>query len=327
LRKKIYIHVGYPKTGTTTLQAHFFPHIEEVQYLGKYVNSDKNFDFNVNIINDIIFKNKNDIDYIILEKEFNNLFTKDKILLSEEDFLFECLRPPMLKGVNNQPKPMEVAEKIKNIFDKIHYDVIIIMTIRKQDEMLTSLYAQAYTFNYSKYTKYNSFQKFLNIFLDKQEDDFVFALDYLRIVSEYQSIFGKNNIKILAYEELKKSPSIFYTKLCNILEIDALKYSNIAIMKKENQRSTNDGYKTIYKKNLLHYIGSFKRKYFPSLSIKINPFFKTILESITLSNSDIEKTIILRDEQKNKILNIYKESNQILSKNNNLNLNELHYYE
>ena len=35
LKKVIYIHLGYPKTATKTLQAHFFPYLKNVDYLGK----------------------------------------------------------------------------------------------------------------------------------------------------------------------------------------------------------------------------------------------------------------------------------------------------
>lgn len=326
MKKKIYIHIGYPKTGTTTLQKHFFPYIKEIKYIGKHINRDAYFDFSSNIVNDLIFKNEHDIDFLKIKKEISNFMTKDKILLSEEDFLFECLRPPMLKNINMQPKPMEIAEKLRNIFDKEHYDVTIIMTIRKQNEMLTSLYAQAYVFNYSKYEKYNSFYKFFNIFLEGS-DDFVPALDYLKVITDYESIFGKNNIKILTYEELKKSPFTFYSKLSNALEIDIFKYADVAINKIENRRITKSGYKKIYKKNMLHYVGSIKRKYFPNLSIKVHPSIKTILESISFTSSNIEKTISLTKDQEKQVLQKYKKSNHALSIKYNLNLKEFHYYE
>ena len=33
------IHVGYPKTATTTFQQHVFPHHPEIEYLGKFIPS------------------------------------------------------------------------------------------------------------------------------------------------------------------------------------------------------------------------------------------------------------------------------------------------
>ena len=34
--RKLYLHIGYPKTGTTSLQQHVFPKLKTVRYLGKY---------------------------------------------------------------------------------------------------------------------------------------------------------------------------------------------------------------------------------------------------------------------------------------------------
>ena len=42
LGKTLWLHVGYPKTATTHLQEHFFPHIskDKICYIGKRVSTD-----------------------------------------------------------------------------------------------------------------------------------------------------------------------------------------------------------------------------------------------------------------------------------------------
>ena len=325
MKTKIYIHIGYPKTGTTTLQKHFFPNIQEIEYIGKFVDRDSNF--YTNVINQIIFK---DINHLDTENILNALVKRKEktILLSEEDFLFDCLRPPSIAEDLFQATPIEIANKLRLVFNKEEFDVEIILTIRKQDEMLTSLYAQAYTFNYSKYKEYDTFNKFVNVFIEDQYSNNKLrkGLDYLETVSIYKSIFGNNSVHVLLYEELQDTPKIFYTKLCSILKISISEYRDIAIKKVENKRSNQKGYKKVYNKNLLHILRSFKKEYFPKINFKLTKRQKLFLESISFSNKKVENTIKLTKRQKEMILNTYKVSNEKLSLDINYSLSEFGYY-
>jgi len=52
MAKELYLHIGYPKTGTTTLQTYFFPNHSELVYL-------RNHNDNLSFINDIFFAREN----------------------------------------------------------------------------------------------------------------------------------------------------------------------------------------------------------------------------------------------------------------------------
>lgn len=328
-KKTVYIHVGYPKTGTTTFQKHFFPKIEEIQYLGKFDGEDKLFLFDQKVIDAMIFKKSDEIDFENIRHLLENVILENRVLLSEESILFNSLRASYYDERYIIVRPEDVATNIRKVFDEKKYDVKILISIRRQDEMLTSLYAQSYTHYYSKQPQTNTFAKFYHLFTDKtgREHPFQTALDYDRTVSQYQALFGTDNVHLLVFEALKEQPEAFYRRLCEILEIDPGKYQDIAIKKQENRRSTEEKYKKTQELTLLEKLYALRQKYLPSLKIGLNERQRAFLQSIVLSRNDqINKTIFLTDAQKKEILSQYKYSNQHLSKIMDLHLEKYGYY-
>jgi len=188
MRKKIFIHIGYPKTGTTTIQKHFFPKIEEVQYIHKL--DSLRTDLYKKIIEELVNKKNSEIDFYNLEGELAKKLTKDTIVLSSENFLFNAFIPEKFYNKVVTPSPLAIACNLRDLFDEKKYDVKVIVVIRKQDEMITSIYGQVYTNTYSNFKEYNTFKKYLKVFTAAKYKKHVFrrALNYNHIVSNYQSL-------------------------------------------------------------------------------------------------------------------------------------------
>lgn len=326
-----FIHIGYPKTATTFLQNRIFPIISEVQYLGKKYNKLlSEFDIDLDIIDDIIYKNESSLleKIISYRKKIKDKLKNKKVLLSEEDFLSSSLRVSGIVPFRiSTPCPISIGRKIYQIFNMQNMDVKVLITIRRQDEMILSLYAQYYTCCYSRYNETNTFKKFLNQFVGIDRNLSV-VLNYNLIIKEYKEIFGKNNIYVLVFEELQKYPEIFLRRICNILKVDSKKYSKLFPKKAENIRSTKEGYKKTRDVTLYDFLGRVKHKYFLNLNLKlrIKKKFKSFLLKFSLWENKINKTILLSNKEKDLIMKLYEKDNRELSQHLDIDLKEYGYY-
>ncbi|WP_341327018.1 sulfotransferase domain-containing protein [Methylotuvimicrobium sp. KM2] len=324
-KKTIFIHVGYPKTGTTTLQNHFFPKIEDIQYLGKFYDKENKFVFQDELIAKIIFNNEvgSQVSSVLDDRTIKN-----KAILSEEAFLFDCLRISRVNGKDYLPSCNNIAMALRRAFDENRYDVKILISIRKQDDMIASLYAQSYTHYYCKYNKTDTFLKFIDLFLQGNGNHaFKKALDYNDVVSQYKKIFGDRNIHVIVFEQLQQNPQEFYNNLCDILGVDGAHLEKELINKQENIRSTSQGHKEIRKTTLLDKLYFFKEKYLPIAKIKLTKRQKEWLRSIVLSKNDhVSKSISMDSEQRKAILGIYENANKKLSQSFKLSLGNYGYY-
>ena len=76
-KKKIFIHIGFPKTGTTYLQNNIFPNIKDAIYLGKpFVDEIKKIEENILKLNDKDYENKkidliNTVEKVLNQKNSN----------------------------------------------------------------------------------------------------------------------------------------------------------------------------------------------------------------------------------------------------------------
>jgi hypothetical protein len=326
MKKKIFIHVGYPKTGTTTLQKHFFPKIEEIQYLGKRYRGKEPFLFEQSVINTLIFNKFDTIHFDAIQAVFDEVIYGNCSILSEESILFNSLRTSRIGYSDITPLPSEIAKNFREAFHEEKFDVNIIFSIRKQDEMVTSLYAQSYTHYYAKYKAYDTFEKFLSLFLNQQTHPFRYALDYNAVIGEFQALFGKKNIHVMVFEKLQKKPEQFYQNLCQILGVDFDKYSNVLSAKQENRRSTDVSYKKTRPMSLYHFLLAMKRKYF-DIPVKLTEKQTDWLKSIRVGNNDkLNKTIVLTQEQKEALMQKYEYGNRELSKQFDLDLGRFGYF-
>ena len=325
VKGEIIIHVGYPKTGTTTLQKHFFPFIDEIDYLGKFDDEGSMFSFNKNMINELIFNDQ----LLGVDKFLSTLPEFKKSLLSEESFLSNTLRVSRINGADVVADPHTLIKNLRNTFEKSRCDVKVIITIRRQDEMLLSLYAQSYTHYYSGQKRFNTFDKFLDFF-DKEKKglNLYSSLDYLKMADLFSDAFGEENVSILAFEHLERDPLSFHIKLCNFLQVDPNKYKADYSLQKENARSSErNGYKRTRNESMFYYLKRMKRRLIPNLNIQLNKFIGDYLKSVRVPNFWIDRTIKLTKQQRKKILASYAESNRAVSMRFDLSLDKSGYYE
>lgn len=327
MNKTIYVHIGYPKTGTTTLQKDFFPYISEIEYLGINENDRYSSKLSKEVIDFILFG------FGDLSKAADTLKpiieNKEKLILSHEEITYLALKKTMIKG-SYQVIPFEdIAIRIKQLFNKLKIEIKILITIRKQEDIITSLYAQSYTHHYSLQSETKNFKRFLKLFLSNSAHPFKEVLNYDNLINVYSDIFGFTNLHVLIYEELVSSPEKFYKNLCGILDISSIKYSSIAIGKIRNKR-TNEakGYKNVKADSYFDKLNRFRHRYFGTAGKGILPrsTIRLLKQKKWNSNQDISKTIVLTDSERKHLEKIYRSSNMQLSSKFDLSLNLFQYF-
>ena len=196
MNKEIYIHIGYPKTGTTFLQKELFPQVKTINYVKlSLINL---------LLRRITFQDSFSYDANAIKKEIERHISNGKNVISFEGFVGQAF----FKFINNKL----IADRLSVLFS--HAKIII--AIRDQYSLLESIYKQ-----YVQEGGVKGFRRFINF----KENNFVHnyrisdlsinpeMFDYLPLIKYYRSLFGKNNIFVIPYELLKNNQEEFVRKL------------------------------------------------------------------------------------------------------------------
>lgn len=207
------VHIGFPKTGTTTLQETFFNNHPQINYLGSpYKSQEMLVAMEVKLTKNILSYNNNSeiIKNIFLNELSKNSDKKKNInLLSYEGLSFQP---------SKTPDRATIAKRIKEVFGA---DTKIIITIRNQRNFCLSHYGQ--DVRNGTYLNLTNYIKYL---LDYYESySYLSLLDYLPLIKYYEELFKKENVLVLCYEDLSSNPNIFFSRISSFLNIDKIKYT------------------------------------------------------------------------------------------------------
>ena len=246
---------------------------------------------------------KDQIDKII--NEFAG--DKDKIIISSEGF------------ANNFADRGLMAERLYKLFP----DAEILVIIRNQIEALLSMYAflvcqRGLNVNIS-YGRPSVAS--LEQWILEQESfigrSFITTLKYSGFISEYQRLFGKENVTVLLFEELVHSPTSFFKNIAEYLGVDNIKKSeNSPSIPKRNSKPSNR--RLLYYK-LRNYFPNFSlSRYAPTLIIK---WWRNYLNSGS-SKRELDELPV---EMQERLLSMYREDNRKLQKHLETDLEKYGY--
>lgn len=208
--KHIYIHIGYVKTGSTTLQNAVFKNHSQIYYLGKpFIDAFIEQEFFGNLLmSDTTRFNPDPLRNQI--NEYRSTQKHKTILLSEEDCLSFFTRD---KGV--------LAKRL--------YDVLfpckIIITLRNQIELVNSYFRHVgELYPFLKNPHQITFSAWMNLqYYGKRvhhfNTSFLASLYYFDIINYFINVFGRENVKVLLYEDFKYDPDQFLQELSQFLNI------------------------------------------------------------------------------------------------------------
>lgn len=219
------LHIGFPKTGTTTLQKHLFAKHSQIDYLGKPYRSE----WLKEEMHALIKRESLDYDPIDLIKHISKLQTKEDnprlVLLSDE--ICVSATKARDKGL--------VAQRLKEVFSPCK----VVITIRNQMDILKSAYISGgRLFKETSLLRgcAMSFEAWLEASWRDLERSTVGNVNYYPVVRLYKELFGSENTAVLLYEQFNEDPSDFIRELSRFLNIDFEEASVLVQNRHENPR-------------------------------------------------------------------------------------------
>ncbi len=262
--KKMFIHIGLPKTATTFLQTKIFPYFSNTVLLSRpYTQQNKAF--NQLQYADDCYYNSETIKQEIAELSASN------ILISDEGL---CGLSVLGKSVVNRSL---IARRFQEIFPNAE----IILFLRGQESLLASAYNQAVKMGYAEtiqqyiwypqkeYT-YNNYQKDLatNQFRWNKNTRYynflsshihLIDLYYYELIKIYKDHFS--NVHVFLYEHLCQDPQAVIKELENILKDKITNAESHLLSEKVNVKFDGDKLKRTRAINKIKMIVKTNNKY------------------------------------------------------------------
>jgi hypothetical protein len=193
--KEVHLHVGYPRTGTTTLQHNVFVRHPELLYLGKplhYFSKKISGFFSILMERPTLEWERGLDDFItnlvepLLEKK-----PETKVLVSEEE-----LSTGRLTGADR----VVIARRLHQLFPKAKLHV----TLRRQEDVIASLYCHLRA---EGMLPNIPFPRWIEQQRRRLDVESVFQrFDYASLLEEYSRLFGTENVHVQLYEDFAEDP-------------------------------------------------------------------------------------------------------------------------
>ena len=314
--KKLIIHIGYPKTATTTLQLNLYAKMHEegkIEYLN-HLNSPSNYLGEFYCGNALRYIMGMSDDYGVKEelekfKKINNTIS----LISNENISFFSENYSWAYHNSDASKN---AQRICDTFSPYFDDIQILIFTRAQATIIPSFYGQCLNHIVSKKPIFNNMQKWLDAnFYNKLNDEkLIFNYDFM--YDSYCKEFGADKTKVCLFEDLSNNQNRIATTLSLLFNVEKeyvnksinrTNKKNVTIKNNLNQvkassSSLMNRFVYYYNKYLSYFIKIEKAKKIKNKLLKIIPNFILGIEFKNKSRG-------LSNEEKIKILNKYEKVN------------------
>lgn len=191
------IHIGWPKTGTTTLQRHFFDKHPGIENLGRPYRDLRLAAMSRHIVHD----DEADFDGPACRATFGELIAprlggRKAVLLSDELF-------PHYQGADRAL----IAQRLRSIFGNSK----IIITIRHQLDLVASFYIHS-----CKPGKFYNVEEWLR----RHKNDYLPTLKFFDLAKIYADLFGFENVGVFLFEDMRRDPAKFSRNIASFIGVD-----------------------------------------------------------------------------------------------------------
>ncbi|MBN1639330.1 MAG: hypothetical protein JW866_10200 [Ignavibacteriales bacterium] len=303
MNRIVYLHIGYPKAGSTTLQRHYFSKLKDIRYLGRKnglrgesnlgplnrfiatisFGSEEYCSKNYQIFNDFL----NDEE----TRQFGNIDTSYPLFISHETITRLLFDPFYYLSYGYYTADANRTFKRLAEFASLYgYHFKIILIKRDPKTFLHSLYAQLFNY-YKNKPKINTLNKYLEQILrfgelDQFNTTLLFNNKLQNIIASY---FPEEDINVSDFEMLfsnDKSFNEFFEPIFN------QRLSTFTVNITENQRTLDPKSKYAHPKPWWED----KKSFFQALKLACQAF------RYHFFSSERQKIIVKRDEESEKLL-------------------------
>ncbi len=335
---KKFIHIGFPKNFSTTLQRNFFSKHPNIAYLGIGIDSNLGYvDDEIEIATELYLKYAKDYKYAEREGEIIKAFKKHFDQFEKND-KFQCLGLSSehfsFPFTNDVIDTNQIAHRLKKIFKN---DTKIIMILRNQVDIIRSLYRESIRVGY-----FGTFQDFTYYLYKFQERNYLYNFLYNNVFNTYSELFGADNIYVLFFEnyrddetkKLKASPDgkiLLVRDVCEALSVpyididiqnhnEALPSNVLFEKEKLNKQFPHDLGNRLYDGAENHRISKYYLKHLDLLNEE-SYFYKDVITKRRLineaQNKAVEETnmdLSFSNPIGEKLVNMFSKSNKTLEK-------------
>lgn len=302
--RKIVIHIGAPKTASTTLQMRLFEKHSGLHFFGEE-GAGCEADSDRDTINSMIF----DDDLYFSRAECARLFETHRRLDPEKTLIYSD------GDVMTSRVPVLCAQRLHELLP----EAVILLVIRNQLTAIPSFYANHGAYlkpappsYFRRYVSFDDWMQFCTMFIKYSP---LASFFYNKILRIYADLFGKDRIEILMFEEFILNKETFVRKLCRILEIEPLESLRLLSGAHERKRNTSRMLRYHQFRSWFFWGWKFGR-YVPHRAVDK---WRSFLKGGSRANG------FMSDKWKNKIIELYREDNTKLAKDYNLPLKKYQY--
>ena len=311
---KVCFHIGYPRTGTTFLQANIFPFHSEINYLGpKHHYYGDQPEVKVYLNKEILKKITNSFQYDdVFKLKISEITDKMQDILDTTQFDEKKLNLISTeKYLTYGYKSFKEIYLIKKYLDAVikNVDFKIFFMVRNQYDIIFSQFHHGH-FLLGKQLGITKFKELIYSINDinkskKETLEFFKLYDYFQIFDELKKIFGKENIEILEYENFKNDPQDFFLNLSKIFKIDSSETKILSSRNKLNFLNVSNKNQILIENSITIFLGNLFKKM--GLKKFIPKFLKEKIKSLLFSKIALKE--YNQDELRSIVENYYKNSN------------------
>lgn len=210
---KRYIHIGYPKCASTSLQYDFFWKHRQTLHLGAgvgeyvgYIDEDITLAMEV----DLRYARNRMYDEEKVKASFQKYF--DEAEHNEKYFSVGCSSEHLAFTYSNDIDNDIKAQRLLDIFGP---ETEILIILRNQEELLRALYGEHIREGYN-----GTFQDFMAFTWEFQDRNWFGDFFFHQTVELYQQLFSAKRVHVVPFEVLKHSQEEFFKRLSKAVGVE-----------------------------------------------------------------------------------------------------------